>query len=350
MSVNANLRLAVVLPVYNVDRYLRECLDSLLVQTYSNFTVFAVNDGSTDQSGLILDEYATTDNRIIVIHKQNGGVCSARNTALDKIEGDNSYDYVSFIDPDDYVSNKFVETFLTNVERFKADYAVCEYQPFDKLGKTGGKKTTSSRLLDRDDIILHTFRISRNNWKHVNNDSAASLFLGNKIFKASLIKGLRFDKQLPAWEDCDFFLRAANLLSTGVVIPETMYFYRMRASSLSKGEFAHAYDHLIFEKLFNNRKQFPKSAQAGIQHMYLTLLLQELHRRLVSTISQDEKKAFFAHCKEITSQNFDFPFDRLTKQRISKLRFGYVFSYLYARLRHKRTVQKKQHKKNSFFP
>ena len=78
-------KVAVVLPVYNTARYLRECLDSILAQSYKNFVVFAVDDGSTDTSGQILNEYTAKDQRIVTFHKKNGGVSSARNVALDAI-------------------------------------------------------------------------------------------------------------------------------------------------------------------------------------------------------------------------------------------------------------------------
>lgn len=83
-------KVAVVLPVYNTARYLRECLDSILAQSYKNFVVFAVDDGSTDTSGQILNEYTAKDQRIVTFHKKNGGVSSARNVALDAIENEGS--------------------------------------------------------------------------------------------------------------------------------------------------------------------------------------------------------------------------------------------------------------------
>ena len=89
---------AIIIPVYNVAEYLRECLDSMLAQTYENFTVFAVDDGSTDDSGSILDEYAKKDKRIVAIHQKNAGQGAARNNALDRIEALGTFDYVTFAD------------------------------------------------------------------------------------------------------------------------------------------------------------------------------------------------------------------------------------------------------------
>lgn len=117
-------KVAVVLPVYNTARYLRECLDSILAQSHKNFVVFAVDDGSTDTSGQILDEYAAKDQRIVTFHKKNGGVSSARNVALDAIENEGSFDYIAFVDSDDLVKENFLELYVTHLSANCADYAV----------------------------------------------------------------------------------------------------------------------------------------------------------------------------------------------------------------------------------
>ena len=143
---------AVVFPVYNTARYLRECLDSILTQSYKNFVVFAVDDGSTDTSGQILDEYAAKDQRIVTFHKKNGGVSSARNVALDAIENEGSFDYIAFVDSDDLVNENFFELYVTHLSANSADYAVCGWEPFDKKGLIrGGRKLDHLCLLYTSD-------------------------------------------------------------------------------------------------------------------------------------------------------------------------------------------------------
>ena len=90
-------KLSVIVPVYNVEQYLRQCLDSILAQTFTDIEIVIVDDGSTDKSGIISDEYSQKDSRIMVIHKKNGGLADARNAGLDVISGD----FVSFVDSDD---------------------------------------------------------------------------------------------------------------------------------------------------------------------------------------------------------------------------------------------------------
>ena len=90
--------ISIIVPVYNVEKYLEQCLDSIIGQTYKNLEIILVDDGSTDSSGAICDRYAEQDKRIRVIHRENGGVCAARNTALEAVTGD----YIGFVDPDDW--------------------------------------------------------------------------------------------------------------------------------------------------------------------------------------------------------------------------------------------------------
>ena len=136
-NVNNRPKIAIIVPVYNVALYLRECLDSILTQTYTNFTVFAVDDGSTDESGAILDEYAVKDPRFIVIRQKNGGLSAARNAALDRIERDGTFEYVAFVDSDDKVLPDFLAHLTQNAFRTQADITVVASS---NLTTKGGRK------------------------------------------------------------------------------------------------------------------------------------------------------------------------------------------------------------------
>lgn len=103
-----NSLISVIVPVYNVEKYLKKCVNSIIQQTYKKLEIILVDDGSTDNSGVMCDEFALKDNRIQVIHKSNGGLSDARNTGLDVCKGE----YISFIDSDDYISEYFYEIFM----------------------------------------------------------------------------------------------------------------------------------------------------------------------------------------------------------------------------------------------
>lgn len=117
---------SVIIPVYKVEPYLHRCVDSILVQTYTNLEIFLVNDGSPDNCGMICDEYAQKDSRIRVIHKKNGGLSDARNAAIDVATGD----YITFVDSDDCVSSDYVETLYRLVEKYQCKVGVAWLRTF----------------------------------------------------------------------------------------------------------------------------------------------------------------------------------------------------------------------------
>ncbi len=120
--------ISVIVPVYKVEPYLRECVDSILAQTFTDFEIILVDDGSPDNCGIICDEYAEKDNRIIVIHQENGGLSAARNAGLDVARGE----YVSFIDSDDVVSPEYLEILYGQLVNNRCDISICDNIEFTK--------------------------------------------------------------------------------------------------------------------------------------------------------------------------------------------------------------------------
>ena len=113
--------ISIIVPVYNIEKYLRRSINSIINQTYSNLEIILVDDGSTDESGKICDEYANIDNRIKVIHKNNGGQASAINLGLDIAKGD----YIGFSDPDDYINKNFYKNLYILAEKYNTDITEC---------------------------------------------------------------------------------------------------------------------------------------------------------------------------------------------------------------------------------
>lgn len=127
--------ISIIVPVYKVEQFIHECVDSIIDQTYNHLEIILVNDGSPDRCGEICEEYAKQDHRIVVIHKENGGLSSARNAGLDICKGE----YIAFIDSDDVIHPQFVELLYANIK--EADLAFCEMLGFDShLGITKEEK------------------------------------------------------------------------------------------------------------------------------------------------------------------------------------------------------------------
>ena len=134
--------ISIVIPVYNVEKYLRECLDSLINQTFNDFEVICVNDGSKDSSLEILNEYAQKDIRFKVISQENGGSGSARNNGLSRAQGK----YVQFLDGDDYFEPEMLEKLYNLAEKHQADITVCSSRKVDDEGNITETRNPNSPL------------------------------------------------------------------------------------------------------------------------------------------------------------------------------------------------------------
>lgn len=170
--------ISVIIPVYNAEQYLDRCLSSILNNTYQNLEVILVDDGSTDDSGIICDRYAEKDSRFIVIHKKNGGTAAARNDALDIAQGD----YIAFLDNDDYISPHFYEYMLQAMEETDADVVVAEMTREDNLNILTNQVYSRPSAVDKKDFIFGTYT---GNWTR-------NTAPWNKIYKRELFSTIRF--------------------------------------------------------------------------------------------------------------------------------------------------------------
>lgn len=202
-----------IIPVYNVAPYLRECLDSVLAQTFTDWEAICVDDGSTDESGAILDEYAAKDGRFKVIHQTNAGVSVARNVALDIARGS----WVTFLDADDRLDSWRLE-FLNKVVRDNPDV--------DWIRETRYSAHSSGKSLNQDDAVVlkkvaHS-RVFLFGWQSQKRNSLLWL----NTYRASALKGVRFPPGVRYAEDDIFELRALGVLSACVEVGYGGYWYR----------------------------------------------------------------------------------------------------------------------------
>lgn len=227
------LRIAAVVPVYNTDLYLEECLDSILAQTYENFDVYVINDASTDKSEKILEEYKLKDPRILLYHTPNNvGVSRARNHALALIEKSCNYDIICFIDSDDVVMADYFESIISNFNTFKSECIIVGYKSFDKRQKHQIDRTNkfSPFELDQDKAYKFCFGLDCFSQKNYN---SISFSLWNMAFKTKTVKGIRFNEKLKTAEDQDYILKCLGHSNQLTVDNNIYYFYRIRKSSLT---------------------------------------------------------------------------------------------------------------------
>lgn len=211
-----NPLISIIIPVYNVGSYLKECLESVINQTYKNLEIIIINDGSQDNSKEICYNYAKKDSRIKVINKKNEGVSAARNTGMELATGE----YISFIDSDDYIDNDMIEFLLNNLLVHKADISSCSYYKVFSEKLVKGIGSDVELVLDNIDTVKET--ISKNNL-------FPSVWL--KLFKKECIKDLRFDTSFKISEDYLFCFNAACNCKKYVHYGLPKYYYIMRQSS-----------------------------------------------------------------------------------------------------------------------
>lgn len=221
-ALNA-VKISVIIPIYKVEHYLRQCLDSVVNQTYRNLEIILVDDGSPDNCGIICDEYALNDRRVVVIHKENGGLSAARNDGIDRATGD----WITFVDSDDWLDLDYYEQFVKAIGNSRPDiFQACEYISeypeksirrctFRHAFQASGKENVEELMLDILNIGLP--------W--------------DKLYRADFLKenSLRFDITIKAFEDHLFnfqvFYRAKSV--SGAVFAG--YHYRQEPMSISKG-------------------------------------------------------------------------------------------------------------------
>lgn len=205
---------SIVVPVYKVENVLHYCIDSILNQTYKNFELILVDDGSPDNSGKICDEYAKKDNRIKVIHKENGGVSSARNCGIDAAKGK----YICFVDSDDYVNKNYLEILIrTKSEHPEFDNIWCYFQTVTNYDSTGG-----NLIVDDNKNIYSVKDIMTLHEKWLDAGPVCKLY-DRKII---LENGLTFDSNLSLGEDLIFNFQYLDCTNGKIlVIPKKLYSY-----------------------------------------------------------------------------------------------------------------------------
>lgn len=205
-----------------------ECLDSIRAQTYTNFTIFAVDDGSTDESGSILDEYSKKDQRLLVTHTVNRGVSAARNTALKQIEDAGEFEYIGFVDSDDIVRPNMIERLVSEAHSKNADVVLCAFEKFGNSGKVSREGTVvSARKLSKEDFLSQVFAVGR-----YKNLCGRGGMVWKCLYDASVLKGLRFNKDRDICEDEFFSTQVAQRASSIRYIPDVLYLYRVSKGSL----------------------------------------------------------------------------------------------------------------------
>ena len=219
-------KITVIVPVYNVENYLRKCLDSIMAQTYKNIEIIVVNDGSTDTSGEICKEFSGMDHRIIYIEQENAGLSAARNTGLNNMSGD----YVTFVDSDDWIEQDYIETLYKKIVEYQADIAVGNYYSYNEDEETYYFHIYGNSYYEK---VYDNISIFENLYESQEMKSFALISAWGKLYKAKLFDYLRFEKG-KLGEDGYFNQKMYLSVNKVVYLNKGLYAYRQRSGSITK--------------------------------------------------------------------------------------------------------------------
>lgn len=218
------MTISIIVPIYNVEKYLSRCIDSIVQQSYQDLELILVDDGSPDGCGVICDRYAEKDSRIIVIHQKNAGVSAARNAGLACATGK----WIGFVDPDDYIAADMYQEMIDAMETTGAELVVCGYDYVDEDGKIDGQRRYP---IAENESLTQEQLMSRFS------DMPPSIRLGvcNKLFKNNLLHDLKFVEGLHSSEDVLFLTEYACKINKAVVVHKPLYLNTVRQGSATHG-------------------------------------------------------------------------------------------------------------------
>jgi glycosyltransferase involved in cell wall biosynthesis len=228
-------KISIIVPVYKVEPYLCKCIDSILAQTFTDFELILVDDGSPDRCGEICDEYAKKDNRIRVIHKKNGGLSSARNAGIDIAKGK----YIGFVDSDDYIREDMLGALFGVAEKYSSDMVICD------LLKVSENQEVDESPSNDEEVIKHFTNIQalRDLYEIKNGafttgiiNSQWWIFAVNKLYRRQLFDSIRFEKGR-IFEDEFIAHRLLYNCTNITVIKKKLYYYVQREDSIIHSPF-----------------------------------------------------------------------------------------------------------------
>ena len=223
--------LSVIVPVYNVERYLDKCIKSILGQLYKNFELILIDDGSTDESGMICDFYAKLDNRITVIHQNNAGVSAARNAGIKLMRGS----FVSFIDADDYIAPEMFGCLIGLLKEKRADIASCAMAHVNQTGKVVQIDFQKEGVFSNSELMTAIF-------SSPNPIGGGAM---NKVFRWHDQKQHYFREDKKYTEDWEFLYEMCKEAKLGVHVEDILYYQVIRPDSATNKDKVQAMYNII---------------------------------------------------------------------------------------------------------
>lgn len=218
MSIE-NPEITVIIPAYNAGAYLADCLDSIIGQSFTDWELIAADDGSSDNTGELLDKYAAADNRIKVIHTAEKGVSAARNACMKICRGK----YIAFIDADDHIKTDYLDALYSHAVQSGADITQCSFSYLYENGKLVSDPNSIEEVYDKPETILHAY------FRGQYGDITTSVWA--KLFRTEAFKDMWFDTGLRVFEDADFVFRCCKKAKIVCCFDSQLYYYFQHGGS-----------------------------------------------------------------------------------------------------------------------
>lgn len=236
-----NKKVSIIVPVYNMEMYVEECVQSIINQTYKNIEIIIVDDGSVDNSGQICDDIQKNDARISVVHKANEGLSSARNAGMEQATGD----YLMFVDSDDYLMKDAIEKLVLAIEKNDCSFAFCDMKAStDRIGEFECRHKSEELVSDLEFRAWLTNAICR--------EYVLAVIVINKLFKREVIEDIRFDYGV--YHEDEFFVnKLLEKRCNAVYLGEQLYYYRQTPGSITSSEQKYNIKHLDIADALDSR-------------------------------------------------------------------------------------------------
>lgn len=266
--------ISVVVPIYNVEKYLNRCVDSILNQTFTDFELILVDDGSPDNCGKICDEYAEKDNRVRVIHKTNGGLSDARNAGIEWALENSDSEWITFIDSDDWVHHQYLDFLFKAVIENNTQISICKYHSTNNEIKSDENIIFTSEILDTEEFQIQRFTYS--------------LIAVVKLIKKELIADIRFPVG-KLHEDAFTIWKLLNKVDSISFVDLELYYYFQNSNSIMHTKWTprrldevQAYEEQI--------KFYEKNKKYSLKNRAEKALINVLASQINSILSMNDKK------------------------------------------------------------
>lgn len=281
-----NQLISIIVPIYNVEKYLKKCIESIINQTYKNIEIILVDDGSPDNCGIICDEYSQKDKRIIVIHKENGGLSDARNKGIDIAKGD----YLTFIDSDDFVNIDYIEKLYNSIKLNNTKLAQCGISKVNENNEIIEKLNYDENYIKTSHEILNELY-----GKHL----IENVVVWNKMYAKELFKNIRFP--VGKIHEDEFTTYKLIYYSKNVaIVSDSLYNYRQNNASIMGRKFnikrlnlLEALEQRIqffWDK--NEKDLYEKSVKVYLEQLRMYYIKTKKYIRNSKEIQQDIKRKY----------------------------------------------------------